>query len=362
MLRTFHKRHPPVGTRPGTLVIPTVSPKPAITVIDYDVGHATTQQVTDVQSLRTLLDGKGVAWIDVQGFGDEATIRAIGDIFSVHPLALEDVVNVPQRPKFEEYPGDQMLWIMRMARMTDEELVVEQVGLIVGPNYVISFQETHGDVLDPVRNRVREGKGAIRTAGAVYLAYAILDTIIDADYPVLEALSARLEVLEANIAEREPAPWMVREMNLIKARLVILRRGIWPQQEALTRVLRGDSRLVPDDVRIYLRDTHDHCNQLVDVIDSQRELVSSLMNTYLSLMSNRTNDVMKLLTILSAIFIPLTFVVGIYGMNFDFMPELHERWAYPIVIGVMLAISTGMLLWFWRKGWIGGKREPDRDK
>jgi magnesium transporter len=363
MLRTFQKRHPPIGARPGTLVIPSVAPRPRITLVEYDVDHATAAPVTDVGTLRALLDGArtGVAWVDVQGLGDEQTLRAIGDIFGVHPLALEDVVNVPQRPKFEDYPGSQLLWLTRMVRFVDGEMIAEQVAMIVGPNYVLSFQETHGDVLDPIRVRVREGKGAIRTAGSSYLAYAILDTIVDAYYPVIEQLSAELEQLETSVVD-DPAAWMVRDLNLIKAKLVVMRRGVWPQQEALTRLLRGDTKLVPDDVRLYLRDTHDHCTQLVDVIDSQRELVTSLMNTYLSLVANKTNDVMRLLTVVSSIFIPLTFVVGWYGMNFSRMPETHSAWGYPIVIGVSIGITVGMIGWFRRRGWLGGRpRDRDRD-
>ena len=358
MQRTFIKRHPPVGARPGTLVLPP-SPEPmAITLIEYDGDHVTEEAITDVEQLRKVLDSRGVAWVDIHGASDEAKLRGIAAVFGIHPLALEDVVNAPQRPKFEDYPGNQTLWITRMARLEGDELQVEQVGLVVGKNYVLSFQAAARDVLDPVRQRVRDGKGPIRTAGAGYLAYALLDTIVDAYYPVIERLSEQLEQLETDVIER-PAEWMIRELNLIKTQLVILRRGVWPQQEALTRILRGDARLVAPEIALYLRDTHDHCTQLVDVIDSQRELVNSLVNTYLSLLSNRTNEVMKVLTIMASIFIPLTFIAGFYGMNFAYMPEIQIWWVYPLVILLMIAVATGMVIFFRRRGWLGRDRRRD---
>ena len=361
MQRTFLKRHPPVGARPGTLVVPTSGPPMAIFLIEYDGEHVTEAAVTDIEALRRVLDSKGVAWVDVRGVSEEAKLRALAAIFAIHPLALEDVVNSPQRPKFEDYPGDQSLWIARMAQLAENVLHVEQLGLIVGKNYVVSFETTGSDALDPVRQRVRDGKGPIRTAGAGYLAYAILDTVIDAYYPVIEQLSERLERLETDVVER-PREGMIRELNLIKTQLVILRRGVWPQQEALTRLLRGDSQLVSPEVQLYLRDTLDHCTQLVDVIDSQRELVNSLLNTYLSLLANRTNEVMKLLTIMASIFIPLTFIAGFYGMNFTSMPEINTWWAYPAVIVVMGIVAATMVVYFVRRGWLGrgARRDDDR--
>lgn len=357
MQRMFFKRRPPVGSRPGTLVVPASAPAPKITVIEYAADHATTTEIKDVEQLRPLLAGTTTAWIDVQGIGDESVLRALGDLFSIHPLALEDVVNAPQRPKVEEYPG-QLLIVARMTSQAGEELEMEQISLIVGANYVLSFQEHHGDVLDPIRTRVREGKGKIRTAGPAYLAYAIVDTIVDAYYPMVERLSQILERLEVDVSVH-PSEEMVREFNTIKAQLVLLRRGLAPQLEALSRMLRNDMVLMPAELQPYLRDTYDHCHQLLDVIDSHRELVSGLMNTYLSIVSNRTNDVMKVLTIMASIFIPLTFLAGLYGMNFHAMPELDLWWAYPALLGVMATVAAVMVSYFWRRGWIGkGPRRP----
>jgi magnesium transporter len=284
----------------------------------------------------------------------------IGEIFSIHPLALEDLVNAPQRPKAEAYQ-DQMLLIARMARFeSDGQLNIEQVGLIIGPSYVLTFQEYHGDVFDPVRQRLRDGKGPIRTAGPGYLAYALVDTIIDGYYPIIERISERLERLETRVIQN-PTPRTLETLNKIKVLLVVIRRGLWPQRDAITQLIKEPSPLITDQVRIYLRDTYDHCAQLVDVIDSQRELINSMMNTYLSVTGNRTNEVMKVLTITSSIFIPLTFVVGVYGMNFEHMPELHARWSYPVVMFVMAVIAGALLLYFRRKGWLGRPTDDDDD-
>lgn len=351
MLTIFKKRRPPVGAMPGTLVIPEGAMR--IQVVEYDVEGAVESTPASLDELVRLRDGKKTAWIDVQGLGDEAMLRRLGEIFSIHPLALEDLVNAPQRPKVEEYEG-QLLFIARMVRFDAEHRIdLEQVGLVIGPGYVLSFQEHQSDALEPVARRIRDGKGKIRGGGADYLAYALIDTIVDGYYPVVEAFGDKLEELEVRVLER-PDPRTLGEINRAKSELVILRRGLGPQREAVVRLIKLESPLVSDDVRIYLRDTDDHGAQLVDVVDSQRELVNGLMNTYLSAVANRTNDVMKMLTIMSSIFIPLTFLAGVYGMNFVHMPELHSRWGYPAVLCIMVALGGGMLLYFRRQGWLGG--------
>jgi len=362
MQRVFFKRHPSVGARPGTLVIPRSAEPPRITATEYDAEYLKSTAITDVAQLKPFLASKRTVWIEVQGIGDEAIMRALGEMFAIHPLALEDVVNTPQRPKVEDYPN-QLLVITRMALPIADAIELEQVSVIIGANYVVSFQEHDSAMLEPVRVRVREGKGAIRGAGPSYLAYAIIDTIVDAYYPLIEDISHVLERLEVEVSAH-PSVEMVRELNVIKARLVILRRGLAPQLEALTRMMRNDMPFVTNEVRTYLRDTHDHCHQLLDVVDSHRELVSGLMNTYLSIVSNKTNEVMKVLTIMASIFIPLTFLAGLYGMNFKRMPELELWWAYPLLLGVMFAVAIGMLFQFRRRGWLGERRKrkkEDRD-
>jgi magnesium transporter len=355
----FHKRHPPVGARPGTLAVPPGGLRPRMHLVRYGPGGVEEREVTDPGELGPPPpEQPGVLWLDLQGLGDETTLRRVGDRFGIHPLALEDLVNAPQRPKIEEYQ-DQLLIIARMARLVNGTgLVADQVGLVLGSGYVLSFQERYGDVLDPVRVRLREGLGPIRSAGADYLAYALLDTTIDGYYPVLEELSEVLARLEERILVH-PGPRSLDRLNRVKRVLVAMRRGIWPQREALNRLLRDGSRLVCPEVRVYLRDTYDHAAQVVDVVDSHRDLVAGLLNTYLSALGNRTNEVMKMLTIMASIFIPLTFLAGVYGMNFDAMPELREPWGYPALLGVMILTALSMLYYFRRRGWLG---EPPDDE
>jgi len=231
---------------------------------------------------------------------------------------------------------------------------MEQVSIVMAEGYVITFQEHYGDVLDPVRNRIRSGKGLIRGKGSDYLAYAIADTIIDGYYPVLEKVGDRLEAMESEVIEN-PSPEVLLNLNRMKNQLINLRRSIWPQREAINSLLRDDFDLISDDVRIYLRDTYDHCVQSSEVAEMFREMATGLMNTDLSAIANRTNEVMKVLTIMASIFIPLTFMAGIYGMNFEHMPELHYRYSYPLLWAAMSVTAVGMLIYFWRKGWIGGR-------
>ena len=245
-----------------------------------------------------------------------------------------------------------------MVRLDDAgRTVMEQVSVVLGKNYVLTFQERYGDVFDPVRKRISDGKAAVRKHGADYLAYALVDTVVDGYYPVLESVGDHLESFEGRVIS-DPSPALLGELNHFKNQLVNLRRGIWPQRAAVNELVRGDHSLISDDVRLYLRDTYDHCAQTSEVTEMYREMVTGLMNVYLSSVANRTNEVMKMLTIVATIFIPLTFLAGIYGMNFDHMPELHNRWAYPTIWATMLGVATIMLIFFWRKGWIGLRRDP----
>lgn len=358
MLSVFKKRHPPVGARPGTLVVSAGSVPPRMHAFTYDATGVAEQDVPDAASAKALLKSTGVTWVDIQGLGDEATLRAVAAAFGMHLLALEDVVNVPQRPKIESY-GEQQLLVTRMIRLReDSALDIEQVSLVFGPGYLLSFQERYGDVLDPVRRRLRDGLGPMRRLGSDYLAYALLDTIVDGYYPIIEQLGEQLADLEHNMMRRIRRRDL-DQINQVRNSLAGMARAILPQREALTRLLRENGSAFSKDVLVYLRDTLDHCAQLADVVDSHRDLASGLLNTYLSLVGMRTNDVMKVLTIMSSIFIPLTFMAGIYGMNFDAMPELHEPWAYPALLLVMVATAVAMLAFFWRRGWLSGEDEDD---
>jgi magnesium transporter len=348
----FRKSHPAVGARPGTLVIPKQTPEPRIQSICFDAENVNEAEITEVSQLKQAFAPNQITWVDVQGFGDPALMQQIGDLFGFHPLLLEDIVNVPQRPKTEAY-DDQLLLVVRMVRNSDLDRVdMEQVSIVLGKSYVLSFQERYGDVLDPVRRRIRSGKGVIRKQGPDYLTYAIADTIVDGYYPVLESIGNGLEELEEALVTN-PSPELLRQLNQVRNRLVNLRRAIWPQREAISALVRGEHDAITDGARVYLRDTYDHCVQTSEVAEMYREMVTGLMSMYLSSIANRSNDVMKVLTIMASLFIPLTFIAGIYGMNFDHMPELRVAWAYPAVWATMLATAGGMLAYFWGKGWIG---------
>lgn len=348
----FSKRRPPVGARPGALVIHDESPVPKIRLISYDSDGMKEFDVDQVGQLHEAFSDHSTTWIDIQGFGDETLIRQIAETFDLHPLLLGDLVNVPQRPKVEAY-GEQLLIIVRMVSVaSDGDLDLEQVSIVLAKNYVLTFQERYGDVLDPVRHRLRSGQGPIRQRGADYLAYAIADTIVDGYYPVLESIGDRLEELEDEVV-RNPTSELLSRLNKMKNRLVNLRRSIWPQREAFSELARGSHPTVNDEVCLYLRDTYDHCVQSSEVVEMYREMVTGLMSIYLSSIANRTNEVMRVLTVMASIFIPLTFLAGIYGMNFEHMPELHYQWSYPVVWVVMGASASTMLGFFWRKGWIG---------
>lgn len=352
----FRKKHPKIGARPGTLVISKEAPPPKISVIHYSESTHSTSTVENLEELKGAFDENEVTWVDIQGFGDRSVMNKLGTIFNLHPLLLEDVVNVPQRPKTEPY-GDKLLVVIRMVQMGKDErngepvVDMEQVSMVIAKNYLITFQEKPGDVLDSVRKRLVSNKGIIRKSGADYLGYVIADTIIDAYYPVLEVIGNHLEALESDVIEN-PSPSVTGELNRLKNQLINLRRAIWPQREAINKLVRGDHGLISEDVCIYLRDTYDHCIQTSEVAEMYREMASSLMNTYLSAVANRTNEVMRILTIMASIFIPLTFMAGIYGMNFEHMPELHYKYSYTILWIAMGTVATGMLLFFYRKGWI----------
>jgi magnesium transporter len=349
-------RVPPIGARPGTLAIDPDAPPPRLRAICYDderMEELTPQNLEEVERLRR---SGGKLWLDVQGLGDERLLRGLGELFSIHPLALEDVVHAPVRPKSEVYEHN-LLVIGRMLRSTEDDAVdTEQIGIVIGQDYVLTFQEAYGDVLDPVRKRLQLSGSAMRRLGPDYVAYAIQDTIIDAYFPVIERLGDWTEALEERVLS-EGSHATLRDLTVIKGTLLRLRHAVVPQREAVRSLIHGESELVSERVRMYFRDTYDHIVQTVDAVEMARELVNGLMNTYMSVVSNRMNDVMKTLTIVASIFVPLTFVAGVYGMNFQHMPELHARWSYPIVLGAMAVLAIGMLVYFRRKGWIGTRKQ-----
>jgi magnesium transporter len=357
----FRKRHPPVGSRPGTLVIPEAAPPPRIRVAQYGPEGASFRELGDVEELVPLAGKAPVTWIDVHGLGSEPVLRRIAEIYAIHPLALEDAVNAPQRAKSELYDRNQLLIARVPLRDPSGALTVPQVSFLLGSDYLITFQERPFGLFDPVRQRIRDRIGPIASQGPDYLAYALLDALIDRYYPMVEALATELEDLEEE-GFTDPSPDTLERIHQVRRELVLLRRVGWPQRAAVESLLRGESPFVSAGVRLYLRDAYDHIAQIVEVVDSSRDMVVALMDIYLSMLGHRTNEVMKVLTVMASIFIPLTFIAGVYGMNFHSMPELSMPIAYPLVLLLMAAVAVGLLVFFRRRGYIGGARRPRRPR
>lgn len=345
------------GTPPGTLVPDPQAPSSRIHVTTYGPHELREFDIADPEELRPLLEGHlGVLWIDVMGLGDVAMIESIGRIFGIHRLALEDVVNTRQRSKVESY-GELQFVVMRMAFLHERDLITEQISLFLGPGVVLTFQEIADDTFLPVRDRLRAARGTIRNSGADYLAYALIDAVVDHLFPVLEHYGERIETLEEQVLAR-PDNETVEEILSIKRDLLTLQRAVWPQQDLIRSLSRDPSPHVTETTRVYLRDCHDHVIRVLEILGADRELTSTLMEVYLSSVSQRTNEIVKVLTILSAIFIPLSFIAGVYGMNFNpetsrwNMPELGWKWGYPFSLGLMAATAATLLGFFWRRGWM----------
>lgn len=346
------------GSLPGTLKIPANAQPPTFHLIDYGPTTCHAQDLDHPEAAAAYLDTHSVAWLDVKGLGSEPLLRQLGEVFGLHPLVLEDVVNVPQRPKIEEYP-DQLVAIARMVVPHPQVtgFLSEQVSFVLGQHYLLTIQEEpEHDCFNPIRNSIRNNKGVIRSRGADYLLYALYDSVIDGFFPVLEAYGEQIELLEDEVVVN-PSRRTLERIHALKRELLMLRRAIWPQRDAINSLIRDGSDLISPDVAIHLRDCYDHAIQVLDMVETYRELASSLMDVYLSSVSNRMNEVMKLLTVISSIFIPLTFIAGIYGMNFNAdkspfnMPELAWYWGYPLCLAMMGLTALGLVLFFWRKGW-----------
>ena len=343
---------PPPGAAPGTLIVPEHARETEVRWIVYDGDSAREGVLASLDELAGLATHAGsVAWVDVRGLGDRAALERIGEVFGIHPMALADVAHVPQRPKAEMH-DDRLLVVTQMAHLDETgRIKIEQVSLVLGPRWVISFQEDPGDVFDPVRERIRTPAAKIRGLGADYLAYALVDAVIDGYFPVVEAVGDLLDELEEAVVTA-PSPAVLMRIHAVRRTLLQLHRVQWRQRDAVAGLLRDEAFPLSEAVRVYLRDAHDHAFQTLDSIETYRDMAVGLMDVYLSSSSNRLNEVMKTLTVVATIFIPLTFVVGVYGMNFDWMPELRWRWGYPTVWLAMIAIGGGLLTWFWRRGWL----------
>lgn len=350
--------YPPPGSAPGTLSIPDDALPTELVLIDYDRRQAVHRNLENPDECITYLDKTSVSWIDARGLGSEPTLRRLGDILKLHPLVLEDVVNVPHRPKIDYY-SDHLLIIMRMVRPKEsgKGIFSEQVSFVLGRNFLVTFQEEpHWDCFYPVRDRIRRNIGIIRNQGAGFLAYTLIDAIIDSFFPILEEMGEIIAELEEEVVET-PSRETLKKIHELRGDLMMLRRFVWPQRTIINSLIRDNDPLIGTDIRIYLQDCYDHIVQVLDIIETYRDIVSSLMDMYLSSVSNRMNEVMKVLTVISTIFIPLTFIAGVYGMNFDTeksplnMPELKWYWGYPMAWVLMLAIAGGLIYFFWRRGW-----------
>lgn len=352
----FPSRRPPPGARPGEFVVPEDAHPTSVRAVIWDAERLEEREVHGPEDLKAATECHGLTWIQVVGLGDGSVLGWIRDVLGVHPLAVADIANVPQRPKFEDY-GDRDLVIAQHVRILEDEGVeMTQISIVASPHWVVTVLEEPCELFEPLHERLRS-HAPIRRMGADYLAYAIIDAVIDGYFPVLESLGELLGELEEEILSRASRESLVR-LHAVRRVLTTLHRTMWRQRDALSQILRGDGKPFGEGVRVYFRDAHDHALQVLDAVESYREVTVGLMDVYLSTISNRLNEVMKTLTIMASIFIPLTFIVGVYGMNFEWMPELGWKWGYPAVWIVMISVSLTLLWWFRRRGWLGN---PDRD-
>jgi magnesium transporter len=353
MSRHKHRLSKKVGMSPGTLHLegePRTGPV-RVTVIDYDASRYEEKQVESTEECIPYRDTETVTWINIDGLTNVEVIENIGQCFSLHPLILEDLLNTEQRPKIEDLETYLYLTIkMLTTEKQSQEVKVEHVSMILGPNYLISFQEGIGDVFDPVRERIRK-EGRIRKFGPDYLAYALIDNIVDNYFLVMEKLEERVEDLEEELVVAASRQSLLK-INKLKKDMIFLRKAVWPLREMINSLERGESLLVKEGTRIYLRDVYDHIIQVIDTLETFRDMVSGMIDIYLSSLSYKMNEIMKVLTLIATIFIPLTFVAGVYGMNFEYMPELRYRYGYFVVWGVMIAVVIMMLAYFRKRQWI----------
>jgi len=354
-----HKRLSEPGSAPGTLRAPAERrvENVTVTVLTYAPDQLVETRCSSIEETLAALreDAPGVTWIHVAGIHEIEGLEALGQRFGLHPLTLEDVVNSGQRPKLEDY--DDYLFIVMRVIHSAEVVAGEQISMYLGRGWVLTFEEIPEDAFDLVRERIRRAKGQIRSAGADYLAYAIVDAVVDHYFPVLEKLGERLEMLEDELVE-DPGRQTLEKIHQLKRELLQLRRAAWPQREVISTLGRQETDLVRRETRVFLRDCYDHTIQIMDLVETYRDLASSMMDLYLSSVSNRTNEIMKVLTVIASIFIPLTFIAGVYGMNFDHqasplnMPELSWYWGYPVLWLVMIGLAAGMFTYFRRQRWI----------
>ncbi len=340
---------------PGTILSKAGAAKPRIRVMAYGPDKLVERDVSSPADVIPLRAAHAVTWINVDGVGDAETVKQLGDIFQLHSLALEDVVNTHQRAKVESY-GDHLFIVVRIAAYA-EQLETEQVSIFLGRNYVLTFQvDVEGDCFEPVRDRLRQATGRIRQAGSDSLVYALIDAAIDGYFPVVERFADQLDALEDEITTRA-SPATIGQLHAIRNEFLLLRRSVRPHREAVNELIRDEHPLITQETRLFLRDCYDHTVQLMDLLEVYRESCSDLRDYYLSIVNNRMNEIMKVLTIIATIFMPISFIAGVYGMNFDTrskwnMPELHWKYGYVFAWGVMLVVAAGLIGFIWRRGWL----------
>lgn len=354
MPRSAPQRSRKAGLPPGTPVHigERKSETTRLTLLHYNAQRAVEQEIKTVEEGNALRDTPGVSWINVTGLHEAERLAEFGKALGLHPLVLEDIVNTEQRPKLEDYGEYLYIVLKRLGNGTPgNEITTEQISLILGHNLVVSFLESDSGVFNGVKDRILNNRGRIGQLGADYLAYALMDTVVDNYFGIFEKLGERIESLQDGLVSR-PTPTSLQTLHALKREMLFLRKSVWPLREVVSGLQRGDSPLIQKETWLYLRDVYDHTIQVIDTIETYRDMLSGMMDIYLSSLSIRLNEVMKVLTIIATIFMPLTFIVGVYGMNFHNMPELGWRWGYPLVLLLMAAIAGGMLVFFRRKKWI----------
>jgi len=354
MPKTFRKRSQKAGLPPGSLIYTgdKIEGKTHITIVEYDEQQVQTQVITSWAECPVAANKPGVTWIDVSGLADVGHLEWLGECFKLHPLVLEDILNVDQRPKIEDYEDYLYIVIKTISSQPGvDEIVAAQISLILGANFVLSFHEDNEDLFKTIRERIITAKGRIRKAGADYLAYALMDLIVDNYFVTLEQFGDQVEFMEDEVV-RQPVPATLQTVHHLKNHMIILRRSLWPLREVIARLERRESPLIQDATAVYFKDVYDHTIIAIDTVETYRDILSGLLDIYLSSVSNRLNEVMKVLTIIATIFMPLTFLAGLYGMNFKYMPELEWHYGYFAVVVFMVLVSGCMVLYFKKRKWI----------
>lgn len=352
MAKFVHKRSKKLGLPPGTLIHigEKKIEKAKISAIFYNPNEFLEKEFSKPEDSYILKGKKGVLWINIDGLQEIEIIEKIGNIFNIHPLVLEDIVNTGQRPKIEDYDNFSFI-VLKMIYENKNELMAEQISIILGENFILSFQEKEGDVFNNVRARIKNGKGRIRNMGADYLAYSLIDSIVDNYFLILEKLGEKIEYLEEELVSN-PTKNILQDIHKLKSELLFLRKSIWPLREVIGYMYRGETPLISKNILVYFRDIYDHTIQIIDTLETFRDMVAAMIDIYLSSISNKMNEIMKMLTIIATIFIPLTYIAGIYGMNFKYMPELEWRWGYYAILAIMALIGIIMLGYFRKRKWL----------